>query len=143
MPDQIKPVLERQMEVYAGFLEHTDYHVGRLIDTLEQLHVLDDTLVFYIVGDNGASAEGTLQTSRCRLRPDSSRSRNVGAKRRSCQRGLWIRPPRTPVSNRSAGRGRVTAMGQPPAARYDHNYAQRNSWVVQTAAHTVAADTAG
>jgi arylsulfatase len=61
MPEEIKPVLERQMEVYAGFLEHTDYHVGRLIDTLEQLHVLDDTLIFYIVGDNGASAEGTLQ----------------------------------------------------------------------------------
>jgi arylsulfatase A-like enzyme len=61
MPDQIKPVLERQMEVYAGFLEHTDYHVGRVIDSLEQLDVLDDTLVFYIIGDNGASAEGTLQ----------------------------------------------------------------------------------
>ncbi len=61
MPDQIKPVLEREMEVYAGFLEHTDYHVGRVIDALEQLDVLDDTLVFYIIGDNGASAEGTLQ----------------------------------------------------------------------------------
>jgi arylsulfatase A-like enzyme len=61
MPDEIKPVLEREMEVYAGFLEHTDYHVGRVIDALEQLHVLDDTLVFYIIGDNGASAEGTLQ----------------------------------------------------------------------------------
>ena len=44
-----------------GFLEHTDYHVGRVIDALEQLDVLDDTLVFYIIGDNGASAEGTLQ----------------------------------------------------------------------------------
>jgi arylsulfatase A-like enzyme len=61
MPDQIKPVLEREMEVYAGFLEHTDYHVGRVIDALEHLDVLDDTLVFYIIGDNGASAEGTLQ----------------------------------------------------------------------------------
>jgi arylsulfatase A-like enzyme len=61
MPDELKPVLERQMEVYAGFLEHTDYHVGRVIDALEQLDVLDDTLVFYIIGDNGASAEGTLQ----------------------------------------------------------------------------------
>lgn len=61
MPEEIRPVLERQMEVYAGFLEHTDYHIGRLIDTLEQLQVLDNTLVFYIVGDNGASAEGTLQ----------------------------------------------------------------------------------
>jgi arylsulfatase A-like enzyme len=61
MPAELKPVLEREMEVYAGFLEHTDYHTGRLIDTLEQLHVLDDTLVYYIIGDNGASAEGTLQ----------------------------------------------------------------------------------
>ena len=35
MPDELKPVLARQMEVYAGFLEHTDHHVGRLVDTLE------------------------------------------------------------------------------------------------------------
>jgi arylsulfatase A-like enzyme len=61
MPDDLKPVLEREMEVYAGFLEHTDYHVGRVIDALEQLHILDDTLVFYMIGDNGASAEGTHQ----------------------------------------------------------------------------------
>ena len=60
MPDDLKPVLARQMEVYAGFLEHTDYHIGRLIDTLDSLEVLDDTLVYYIIGDNGASAEGTL-----------------------------------------------------------------------------------
>ncbi len=60
MPDDLKPVLERQMEVYAGFLEHTDYHVGRLIDTLVDLEVLDNTLIFYIIGDNGASAEGTM-----------------------------------------------------------------------------------
>ena len=61
MPDDLKPVLARQMEVYAGFLEHTDHHVGRLIDTLDDLGVLDDTLVYYIIGDNGASAEGTHQ----------------------------------------------------------------------------------
>jgi arylsulfatase A-like enzyme len=59
MPDDLKPVLARQMEVYAGFLEHTDHHVGRLVDTLDDLGVLDDTLVYYIIGDNGASAEGT------------------------------------------------------------------------------------
>ncbi|HEX3088310.1 MAG TPA: arylsulfatase [Ilumatobacteraceae bacterium] len=58
--DDLKPVLARQMEVYAGFMAHTDHHVGRLIDTLEDLGVLDDTLVYYIVGDNGASAEGTV-----------------------------------------------------------------------------------
>ena len=53
-------MLARQMEVYAGFLEHTDHHVGRLVDALEDLGVLEDTLVYYIVGDNGASAEGTI-----------------------------------------------------------------------------------
>ncbi|MES3028295.1 MAG: arylsulfatase [Pseudomonadota bacterium] len=60
MPDELKPVLRRQMEVYAGFLEYADHHVGRLIDNLEKLNLLDDTLVYYIIGDNGASAEGTL-----------------------------------------------------------------------------------
>jgi arylsulfatase A-like enzyme len=60
MPDELKPVLARQMEVYAGFLEHTDYHVGRVIDAIEDLGVLDNTIVYYIIGDNGASAEGTM-----------------------------------------------------------------------------------
>jgi len=59
MDDDLKPVLARQMEVYAGFLEHTDHHIGRLVDALDDLGVLEDTLVYYIVGDNGASAEGT------------------------------------------------------------------------------------
>ena len=60
MPTELKPVLEREMEVYAGFLEHTDHHVGRLIDAIEDLGVLDNTIIYYIIGDNGASAEGTL-----------------------------------------------------------------------------------
>ncbi len=60
MPDALKSVLRRQMEVYAGFLEYADHHVGRLVDSLEKLGLLDDTLVYYIIGDNGASAEGTL-----------------------------------------------------------------------------------
>src|SRR5690349_17395916 len=56
---KMKPVLARQMEVYAGFMEHTDYHTGRLLDALKDLGVFDDTLTFAILGDNGASAEGT------------------------------------------------------------------------------------
>jgi len=60
MPEDLKPVLRRQMEVYAGFLEFTDHHVGRLLDALGDLEIADDTLVYYIIGDNGASAEGTL-----------------------------------------------------------------------------------
>ncbi|MDF2580732.1 MAG: sulfatase [Microbacterium sp.] len=56
MSDAIKPALARQMEVYAGFLAYADHHVGRLLDAL----VLDDTLVYVIIGDNGASAEGSM-----------------------------------------------------------------------------------
>ena len=49
------------MEVYAGFFSFADYHIGRLIDALDQVEALDDTLIYYIIGDNGASAEGTPQ----------------------------------------------------------------------------------
>ena len=59
MPDDLKPVLRRQMEVYAGF-EYTDYHIGKIVDVLEKGNLLDDTLIIYIIGDNGASAEGTM-----------------------------------------------------------------------------------
>ncbi len=57
---KMRPVLARQMEVYAGFLEHTDHHVGRLIEALKDLEVLDDTLIYVIIGDNGASPEGGI-----------------------------------------------------------------------------------
>ena len=60
MPAELKPVLEREMEVYAGFMEHTDYHCGRIIDAIEDLGIMDNTLIYVIIGDNGASAEGTL-----------------------------------------------------------------------------------
>ena len=59
-PD-FKRVLAREMEVYAGFFSFADYHIGRLIDALDQVEALDDTLIYYIIGDNGASAEGTPQ----------------------------------------------------------------------------------
>jgi arylsulfatase A-like enzyme len=60
MPEASKPVLRRQMEVYAGFMEYTDYHVGRIIDGLKKLGIFEDTLIFYIIGDNGASGEGLI-----------------------------------------------------------------------------------
>lgn len=60
--DSLEPnrqkVYARMMEVYAGFLGHTDHEIGRLLDAIEQLGVADNTLVIYGVGDNGASAEG-------------------------------------------------------------------------------------
>lgn len=56
----MRPVFARQMELYAGFMEQTDHHIGRVIDELEAQGELDNTLIFYIIGDNGASAEGDI-----------------------------------------------------------------------------------
>ncbi len=60
LSDDQRRVGARLMETYAGFAEHTDHHTGRLIDALEEIGALDDTIVIYIAGDNGASAEGGL-----------------------------------------------------------------------------------
>ncbi len=55
-----KKLFARQMEVFAGFGEYTDIEIGRLVDAIGDMGQLDNTLVFYIVGDNGASAEGGM-----------------------------------------------------------------------------------
>jgi len=59
--ERMRPFLAREMEVYAGFLEYADHYVGELIDAVADLGELDNTLIYYIIGDNGASAEGTMQ----------------------------------------------------------------------------------
>ena len=59
--EDAKRVYRRLMENYSGFLDHTDEQVGRLIAALEASGEMDNTLIFYIVGDNGASAEGGLE----------------------------------------------------------------------------------
>ncbi|AGA27070.1 arylsulfatase [Singulisphaera acidiphila] len=56
-----KRVYARMMELYAAYLEQTDHNIGRVVEAIEQTGQLDNTLVFYIVGDNGASAEGSMQ----------------------------------------------------------------------------------
>jgi len=58
IPEDQRAFQTRLMEVYAGFLEHTDQQYGRLIDELENLGIRDNTLVIYINGDNGSSSEG-------------------------------------------------------------------------------------
>jgi arylsulfatase A-like enzyme len=58
IPEDEKPFQRRLMEVAAGYAEHVDVQVGRLIDEVERLGYGDNTLIFYIWGDNGSSAEG-------------------------------------------------------------------------------------
>ena len=59
-PDRFKPMASRLMEVFAAFLAHTDHHIGRLLDYVKSIGADENTLVVYITGDNGASAEGTI-----------------------------------------------------------------------------------
>jgi len=58
-----KKVYARMMEVFAGFAAHVDHHMGRVIDAVQALPNADNTIIIYIVGDNGASAEGGLEGS--------------------------------------------------------------------------------
>ena len=62
VPEEQRAFQTRLMEVYAGFLEHTDTQYGKIVDELEALGILDNTLIFYIGSDNGASAEGQAGT---------------------------------------------------------------------------------
>ena len=55
-----KRLYARMQEVFAGYLEHVDAQVGKIVDQLDALHLRDDTLIIYMVGDNGPSAEGSL-----------------------------------------------------------------------------------
>lgn len=55
-----KKLFAHQMEVYAGFAEHTDYEIGRLIASIEDMGELDNTMIVFIAGDNGSSAEGQM-----------------------------------------------------------------------------------
>src|SRR4051794_8046454 len=59
----MRPVLARQMETWAGSMEQTDHRIGRIIDTLDEYAILDETLVVLIAGDNGASGEAALLRS--------------------------------------------------------------------------------
>ena len=56
---ELPPALARQTEVFAAYLEHTYHQVGRLLGAVTELGILEETLTVHIVGDNGASAEGT------------------------------------------------------------------------------------
>lgn len=63
LSDAERRLYARQMEVFAGFSENADWNVGRMLDAVEEMGELDDTLVIYVWGDNGASMEGTVTGS--------------------------------------------------------------------------------
>ena len=58
IPEAQRPFQRRLMEVFAGFVEHADVQAGRIVDELDRLGIRDNTIMLYIFGDNGSSAEG-------------------------------------------------------------------------------------
>jgi arylsulfatase A-like enzyme len=60
LSDDEKTLFERQVETFAAFLDYTDHHIGRVIDAIEATGQLDNTLIFFIAGDNGTSGEGGM-----------------------------------------------------------------------------------
>ncbi len=61
LPEDQRKVYARMMEVFAGFTAHTDHEVGRVIDAIDDMGELDNTIILYMAGDNGSSAEGGLE----------------------------------------------------------------------------------
>ena len=115
-----KKLFAHQMEVFAGYGEYADYEIGRLVQAIEDLGQMDNTLIFYIVGDNGASAEGRherpVQRDDLLQRRPRDRRGHPQALRRSGRPNV-LRPLRRRVGRRrgyavhldEAGRRRTTA----------------------------------
>src|ERR1700733_11134896 len=95
-PDE-KKLYARFMEVYAGYLTYTDFVVGRLINHLKEIHQLDNTLVFVMIGDNGASKEGTLNGD--------------------IDRTLWSEKPLTEKENIDYNLNKIGEIGTPAAVQ--------------------------
>ena len=107
------------MEVFAGFVEHVDAQAGKLIDELEQLGIRDNTIVLYIFGDNGSSAEGQNGTISELLAqnhiPNTDRAADRGAeqdRRPRCAR----RPEDSTTCTMPAGPGPATRRSATPSS---------------------------
>src|SRR5262249_31336018 len=103
LTDVEKKLFIRQADVYAAYLAYVDHEIGRVIQKIEDLGKLDDTLIIFITGDNGCSAEGLARRTRCWgstascCRPKSRCPFTTG--------GELTRPTRT---SPSGGPGRLT-----------------------------------
>lgn len=108
MSAEQRRLLARQMEVYAAFLAHTDHEVGRLLRAVRSGPRGDNTLVIYVVGDNGGSAEGGVEGS----------DNNVAE--------FFLGAPMDPLAKRLQ---RIDQLGDPA---YDNHYAVGWSWATNT-----------
>ena len=121
-----KKVFSRQMEVYAGYAEHTDREIGRLIEAIEDLGELDNTLVIYIAGDNGGTAIGGLNgTFNEMVQPQ----RRAGRHPVSPDAAWTNTAGRTPIPTTPSA-GRWPAPRRPPGASTPARAAAQNQGMV-------------
>jgi len=119
LPPAERRLYARFMEVYAGYLAYTDHEIGRLVDHLKAMHQYDNTLFIVMIGDNGASKEGSLNGDIDRpisatLGPPLDYRQNVAYNLARLARSVPVRPPKATI--RSAGRKpriRHSACGSP------------------------------
>ena len=160
IPEDERPFQRRLMEVAAGFAEHVDVQVGRLVDEIERLGYGDNTLVFYIWGDNGSSAEGqngtisellaqngipTHRRHAHRRRSTSSAASTCSARRRSTTmyHAGWGWAGSTPVQGHEAAGVALRRHAQPdggPLAGEDQarrDPARRSSTTATTSCPTI------
>jgi arylsulfatase A-like enzyme len=118
IPEDEKPFQRRLMEVFAGFTEHADYNAGRVIDEIERQGKLDNTLIFYIWGDNGSSAEGLNGTISEQLAQNGIRPRSRSTSRRwrnsAVSMPSAVRRPTTCIT--PAGPGRAARLTRAPSS---------------------------
>ncbi len=118
IPEDEKPFQRRLMEVAAGFAEHVDVQVGRLVDEMERLGYGDNTLIFYIWGDNGSSGEGqngTISELLAQNGIPTTVAAHRGARRARRPRRPGLAEDRQPVSRRLGLGGQHTLQGDEAA----------------------------
>ena len=118
IPDDEKPFQRRLMELFAGFTEHADAQVGRVVDEIDRLGYGDNTLILYIWGDNGASAEGQNGPSASFWRRMVFRPRRNSRLRHSTPLVVLTRSERLKptLCIMRAGRGRVVRLIRRPSS---------------------------
>jgi arylsulfatase A-like enzyme len=104
------------MEVFAGFTEHADYNAGRVIDEIERQGRLENTLIFYIWGDNGSSAEGLNGTISEQLAQNGIPTRSRSTSKHSKNSVAWMRwaARRPTICTTPPGPGRAAHRTSPP-----------------------------
>ncbi len=122
-----KELFSHMAEIYAAFLAYDDYNIGRVIESLKQEGVSDNTLIIFIEGDNGGSAEGTL--ARHGERDRRRRQRREGEFRLSLfDQGRAGRAARTTTTCRCRGRGRSIRRSSGPSAMPAISAARATAW---------------